>query len=166
MERRLAAILTADVVGYSRLVEADETGTLRKLKALYDSCILPAIPRHGGRLIKLMGDGVLAEFLSATNAVHFAIALQKLLPEQQASAAASERLVFRIGINFDYVVVEGEDVYGDCVNVAARLEGMSESGGVLISQSVYDAFAPRLDGVVFFDNGLRKFKNISRPIRV
>jgi class 3 adenylate cyclase/tetratricopeptide (TPR) repeat protein len=165
MERRLTAILTADVVGYSRLVEADEAGTLQRLKGLYDGCILPAIPQHAGRLIKLMGDGVLAEFPTAANAVQFAIALQKLLPAHQ-SGPASERMVFRIGVNFDHVVVEGADVYGDCVNVAARLEGMAEPGGVLISQSAYDACAPNLNDIVFFDNGLRKFKNISRAIRV
>jgi class 3 adenylate cyclase len=165
MQRRLAAILAADVAGYSRLMEADETGTLARLKSLYDGPVLPTIAEHRGRLVKLMGDGLLAEFSSAVDAVRCAIAVQKIVAEQQALVPENGRLVFRMGVNLDNVIAEENDIFGDSVNVAARLEGMAEPGGVLISQSAHDDVAAQLD-TVFFDNGLRKFKNISRAIRV
>ncbi len=165
MQRRLAAILAADVAGYSRLMEADEAGTLARLKSLYDGPVLPTIAEHRGRLVKLMGDGLLAEFSSAVDAVRCAIAVQKIVAEQQALVPEEGRLVFRMGVNLDNVIAEENDIFGDSVNVASRLEGMAEPGGVLISQSVHDDMAAQLD-TVFFDNGLRKFKNISRAIRV
>jgi adenylate cyclase len=165
MQRRLAAILAADVAGYSRLMEADEAGTLARLKSLYDGPVLPTIAEHRGRLVKLMGDGLLAEFSSAVDAVRCAIAVQKIVAEQQALVPEDGRLVFRMGVNLDNVIAEENDIFGDSVNVAARLEGMAEPGGVLISQSAHDDVAAQLD-TVFFDNGLRKFKNISRAIRV
>jgi len=165
MQRRLAAILAADVAGYSRLMEADEAGTLARLKSLYDGPVLPTIAEHRGRLVKLMGDGLLAEFSSAVDAVRCAIAVQKIVAEQQALVPEDGRLVFRMGVNLDNVIAEENDIFGDSVNVASRLEGMAEPGGVLISQSVHDDVAAQLD-TVFFDNGLRKFKNISRAIRV
>jgi adenylate cyclase len=165
MQRRLAAILAADVAGYSRLMEADEAGTLARLKSLYDGPVLPTIAEHRGRLVKLMGDGLLAEFSSAVDAVRCCIAVQKIVAEQQALVPENGRLVFRMGVNLDNVIAEENDIFGDSVNVAARLEGMAEPGGVLISQSAHDDVAAQLD-TVFFDNGLRKFKNISRAIRV
>jgi adenylate cyclase len=157
--------MAADVVGYSRLMERDEAGTLTRLKSLHNAIVQPILVRHGGRLFKRMGDGILVEFGTASNAVHCAMALQLAVAEHQAAIPASERLIFRIGLNQDQVIVEADDVYGDAVNVAARLEGMADPGGVLVSQTVHDAVADNR-ACVFFDNGQRKFKNISRPIRV
>jgi len=165
MERRLAAILATDVVGYSRLMEADEAGTLARLKSLRDGLLHPTIAEHHGRIVKLMGDGTLVEFASAVDAVRCAIMLQQVVAVREADAPEGGRLMFRMGVNFGSVIVEEDDIYGDGVNVAARLEGMADPGGVLISQSVRDGMADSLDAV-FFDNGERKFKNISRPIRV
>lgn len=165
MERRLAAILAADVVGYSRLMEVDEARTLARLKCHRDELINPTIDEYHGRLVKLMGDGMLVEFASALDAVHCAIALQDGMANREAGVPEERRTLFRIGVNMGDVVFDEGDVFGDGVNVAARLEGMADPGGVLISQSVRDSVAHPLDAV-FFDNGERKFKNISRPIRV
>jgi adenylate cyclase len=165
MERRLAAILAADVVGYSRLMEADEAGTLARLKRLRDRTIHPTVARHRGRIVKLIGDGTLVEFGSPIDAVACAIALQESLAGDADNHDAAERVRMRIGVNLDTVFVEDGDLYGDGVNVAARLEGMADPGGVLISQAVRDGVADEIDAT-FFDNGERKFKNISRPIRV
>jgi len=165
VERRIAAIMAADVVGYSRLMERDEAGTLTRLKALHNAIVQPILTKHGGRLFKSMGDGILVEFATAGSAVHCAVALQLAVAEHQAGIPVGERLIFRIGLNQDQVIVEADDVYGDAVNVAARLEGMADPGGILVSQSVHDAVADD-PACIFFDNGKRKFKNISRPIRV
>ena len=165
MERRLAAVLAADVVGYSRLMEADEAGTLARLKALRDGLIRPTIAAHRGRIVKLMGDGTLVEFAGAADAVRCAVALQDEVARREDGVPEAERVRLRIGVNLDHVFVEDDDLFGDGVNVAARLEGMAEPGGVLISQSVRDGLGAEPDAV-FFDNGERKFKNISRPIRV
>ncbi len=165
MERRLAAILATDVVGYSRLMEADETGTLTKLKSHRDEFIDPIIAEHDGRIAKLMGDGMLVEFASAIDAVRCAVSFQEGMASRERDVPEEKRIVFRTGINMAVVIFEDGDIFGDGVNVAARLEGMSDPGGVLISQSVRDSIAGCLD-VVFFDNGERKFKNISRLIRV
>ncbi|MFQ5973586.1 MAG: adenylate/guanylate cyclase domain-containing protein [Alphaproteobacteria bacterium] len=165
MERRLAAILAADVVGYSRLMEADEAGTLAKLKSHRDELVDPTIAEHHGRIVKLMGDGMLVEFTSAVDAVRCAISLQEGMAARETDVPEEKRTVFRIGINMGDVIVEEGDIFGDGVNVAARLEGMADPGGLLISQSVRDSVANQLDAA-FFDNGERKFKNIARPIRV
>jgi adenylate cyclase len=165
MERRVAAILAADVVGYSRLVETDEADTLSRLKALRQELLDPKTAEYGGRVVKLMGDGALAEFPSAIDAVRFAIEVQEDLAAREAGTPEDRRIVFRIGINLGDVLVEDGDLLGDGVNVAARLEGMAEPGGILISQSVWDAGVDR-PGRSFFDNGERKFKNITRAIRV
>jgi class 3 adenylate cyclase len=165
MERRLAAILAADVVGYSRLMEVDEARTLARLKCHRDEFVNPTIAEHHGRIVKLMGDGMLVEFASAVDAVHCAIALQDGMANREAGVPEEQRTLFRIGVNMGDVVFDEGDIFGDGVNVAARLEGMADPGGVLISQSVRDSVAHPLDAV-FFDNGERKFKNISRPIRV
>jgi adenylate cyclase len=165
VERRIAAIMAADVVGYSRLMEQDEAGTLVRLKSLHNAIVQPIISKHSGRLFKRMGDGILVEFANASDAVQCAVALQTTLAERQAEIPQGERLIFRIGVNQDQVIVDADDVYGDAVNVAARLEGMADPGGILVSQTVHDAVVDD-PACIFFDNGKRKFKNISRPIRV
>jgi adenylate cyclase len=165
MERRLAVILAADVVGYSRLMEADEEGTLAQLRSHREELVNPTIAEHHGRVVKLVGDGVLVEFGSAADAVRCAIGLQEGIASRIAAVPEHQRTVFRIGVNMGDIIFEDGDIFGDGVNVAARLEGMADPGGVLISHSVRDIVAPLID-VPFFDNGERKFKNISRPIRV
>ena len=165
MERRLSAIFAADVVGYSGLMERDETGTLAALKAHRKELIDPKIANNHGRIVKLMGDGALVEFASVFDAVTCAVAIQTEMAERNDHVVDSSRIDFRIGIHLGDVIVEGDDIYGDGVNVAARLEGMADPGGVLISQSVRDSVGDRLDAV-FIDNGERKFKNIIRSIRV
>ena len=165
MERRLSAILAADAVGYSRLMEADETGTLAAFRAHRAALIDPRIAGHQGRIVKVMGDGLLVEFASAIEAVECAVEIQHGMEVRNADAPGDRRIDLRIGINFDSVIVEGDDIHGDGVNVAARLEGMADPGGVLISHTVWDSVGDRL-GEAFFDNGERKFKNITRTIRV
>ncbi len=165
MERRLSAILAADVVGYSRLMEADETGTFDLFRGHRAELIDPTIAKRHGRIVKVMGDGLLVEFPSAAEAVVCAVDIQRGMVERNADVPADRRIELRIGINLDNVIVDGDDIHGDGVNVAARLEGMADPGGVLISHSVWDGVGDRLDEV-FFDNGERKFKNIARTIRV
>jgi adenylate cyclase len=165
MERRLSAIFAADMVGYSRLMEADESGTHIKLALLRKELIYPMITKNRGRIVKLMGDGILVEFACAIDAVRCAIALQESIAIREQAELEDRRVIFRIGLNLDNVIIEGDDIYGDGINIAARLEGMAEPGGVLISHSIRDDVADQID-TVFFDNGERKFKNISRAIRV
>ena len=145
VERRLAAILAADVVGYSHLVEMDEAGTLAALKALRREVIDPLLAEHHGRIVKLMGDGALAEFGSVVDAVACAVAVQKGVADRQDGVPPERRIVFRIGINLGDVVVEGDDLLGDGVNIAARLEQICEPGGVLISGTAYDHLQGKLD---------------------
>ena len=130
MARRLAAILAADVVGYSRLMAADEAGTHARLKALRQELIEPAIAAHHGRIVKLMGDGALVEFASVVDAVQCAVEIQRGVAERNAGVPDDQRIEFRIGINLGDVIVEGDDIYGDGVNIAARLEGLAEPGGI------------------------------------
>jgi class 3 adenylate cyclase len=137
-ERRLAAIMAADIVGYSRLIEADETATLAEIKLLRSEVIDPLLAEHKGRVVKLMGDGALFEFGSVVDAVACAVAVQKKVVASQSDAPAERRIVFRIGINLGDIVVEGDDLLGDGVNVAARLEQLCPAGGVLISGTAYD----------------------------
>ncbi len=165
MERRLAAILAADVVGYSRLIRADEEGTLARLKALRDEIIDPKIAEHHGRIVKLMGDGMLAEFASVVDAVRAATEAQRSIAEHNAGRPEEKRIVFRIGINLGDVVIDGDDIQGDGVNVAARLESLAEPGGICISGSVHEQVCDRLD-LAFEDMGEQEVKNIARPIRV
>ncbi len=165
VERRLTTILAADVVGYSRLMAADEAGTHDRLKAHRKELFEPKTGEYRGRVVKLMGDGTLMEFASVVDAVNFSVDVQRAMTERSSEVPEDQRIIFRIGINIGDIIVEGDDIYGDGVNVAARLEGMADPGGVLISQSVRDSVVDRLD-IDFFDNGERKFKNISRPIRV
>ncbi len=164
-QRRLAAIVLADVVGYSRLVGADESGTLAALRAHRTELIDPLIALHRGRIVKTMGDGLLLEFRSVLDAVQCSIEIQEELSKRNADVAEDKRLIFRIGVNLGDIIFEDGDIFGDGVNVAARLEGMAEPGGILVSQSVNDSIAGKLDAV-FVDNGAKKFKNIARPIRV
>jgi TolB-like protein/class 3 adenylate cyclase len=162
--RRLAAILAADVVGYSRLMEADEGGTHARLKSVREALIDPSVARHQGRIVKLIGDGALVEFSSVVQAVQCAIAIQRAMAEQNAALAEDQRIVFRIGVNLGDVIVEADDIYGGGVNVAARLEGLAEPGSILISGTAYDQVEGRLDcGFAFA--GEQQVKNIERPVR-
>ena len=165
VQRRLAAILAADVAGYSRLMGTDEAGTLARLKAHRAELIEPTIAEHGGRIVKLMGDGTLVEFTSVVEAVACAVAIQRGMAERNAPMAQDRRIVLRIGINLGDVIVEGEDIYGDGVNVAARLEGLAEPGGIYVSGDVYRQVHNKLD-LGFEDLGEREVKNIAEPVRV
>jgi adenylate cyclase len=163
VERRLVAILAADVVGYSRLMRADEAGTLAQLKVLREELVGPIVAAHRGRIVKLMGDGVLVEFGSVVDAVECAAAIQKGVAEREAELPEEQRIAFRIGINIGDVIVEGDDLYGDAVNVAARLEGIAEPGGICISAKVFDEVR-RKPGLGFADLGGQRVKNIPEPI--
>ncbi len=163
MERRLAAILAADVVGFSRLMGEDEAGTLEALKALRKDVVAPAIASHKGRVVKVMGDGLLAEFASVVEAVACAVAVQAGVRERNASAADQREILLRIGVNLGDVIVEGRDIYGDGVNVAARLEALAEPGSICISDTVHQSIRAKLD-LSFDDLGLQTVKNIAQPI--
>jgi adenylate cyclase len=165
MERRLTAILAADVIGYSRLMGADEAGTLAALKKIRADFIDRKIGEHQGRTFKLIGDGMLAEFPSVVNAVACAAELQRGLQERNADVPPDRRIEFRVGVNLGDVIVDGDDIYGDGVNVAARLESFAEPGGIAVSGSVRDHVGNRLD-LQFEDRGEQQLKNIERPIRV
>jgi TolB-like protein/class 3 adenylate cyclase/tetratricopeptide (TPR) repeat protein len=163
-ERKLAAILAADVVGYSRLVEKDEARTLAAIRKLRAEVIDPLIAKHKGRIAKLMGDGAIAEFGSVVDAVACAVALQKETAAAQSETPADRRIVFRIGVNLGDVAVEGDDLLGDGVNVAARLEQLCDPGGILISGTAYDHLQGKLDLPLDFA-GEQQVKNIARPVR-
>ena len=164
VERRLAAILAADIVGYSRLIEQDEAGTLAAIKGLREQAIDPLLAEHKGRIVKLMGDGAIVEFASVVDAVACAVAIQKAVADRQAKTPADRRIVFRIGVNLGDVVVEGDDLLGDGVNVAARLEQLCEPGGVLVSGTAFDHLQGRL-GLPLEFTGEQQVKNIARPVR-
>jgi adenylate cyclase len=163
--RRLAAILAADVAGYSRLIEADEEGTLGRLKTLRAEIIDPKIAGHRGRIVKTTGDGLLVEFASVVDALRCAAEVQKAMAESNASLPGDRRIEFRIGINVGDIVVEDGDIFGDGVNVAARLEGLADPGGICVSARVQEDAAGRLD-LAFEDLGEPALKNIARPVRV
>jgi TolB-like protein/Tfp pilus assembly protein PilF len=163
--RRLAAILAADVVGYSRMMQADEAGTLAALKSRRAEILQPLVARYHGRVVKFMGDGVLVEFASAVDAVECAVALQRGMAEVNRGLADDRHIVLRVGINLGDVMVEGGDLYGDGVNIAARIEGIAEPGGILISGSAYDQVKNKID-IGFEDVGSRNLKNISETIRI
>ena len=165
MERRLAAILASDVVGYSRLIRSDEDGTLAALKALRADIIGPKIAQGRGRVFKLMGDGLFAEFASVVAAVRAAAEMQQALAERNAALPGSRRIEFRIGVHLGDVVTDGDDIYGDGVNVAARLESLAEPGGVCVSAAVYEQVRDRLE-LRFEDLGQQQVKNIDRPVHV
>jgi adenylate cyclase len=164
LESKLAAILAADVVGYSRLMGDDETGTLERLKALRNELVQPNIIKRGGRVVKLMGDGMLAEFPSAVEAVQCAIDIQTAMADRNGKLSENENIIIRIGINLGDLIVDGSDIYGDGVNVAARLEGLAEPGGICISGKVHAEIRSTL-GAAFQDLGDKVVKNIKDPVR-
>jgi adenylate cyclase len=164
-KRKLAAILAIDVAGYSRLMGRDEEGTLRQLKEHLGELVEPRIAVHQGRIVKRTGDGLLVDFASAVEAVRCALAIQSGMAERNRAAPEGSRIEFRIGINLGDVIIEGEDIYGDGVNVAARLESIAEPGAIFVSRAVRDSVRDKL-GVVLEDLGERPVKNIARPVRV
>jgi adenylate cyclase len=165
VERKLAAILAADVVGYSRLMGQDEARTLERLKHIHKHAVQPRIEARNGRVVKLMGDGLLAEFPSIVEAVQCATDIQEALLDGEAAYPQDEQIRLRIGLNLGDVIVEGADIFGDGVNVAARLEGLAPSGGICISGAAYDAIDGKLD-LPFEDLGAQVLKNIVKPVRV
>jgi adenylate cyclase len=165
-ERRLAAVLAADMAGYSRLMEVDETGTLARLKTYRIELIDPAIAKHRGRIIKSTGDGLLVEFQSVADAVICAAEIQRRMARRNVDVSPAQPIQFRIGINLGDIIVEEDDIFGDGVNVAARLETLAEPGGICVSGAVRDQVGDRLDDVAFEDIGDQSVKNIARSIRV
>jgi adenylate cyclase len=165
LERRLAAILAADVVGYTRLMGEDETGTLERLKSLRRELVQPKITERKGRIVKLMGDGLLAEFPSVVEAVQFAVDLQEQMVSREADLPDEQRIRLRIGVNLGDIIVEGSDIYGDGVNVAARLETLADPGGICISGTVFDHVKGKVS-LGFEDLGEQKVKNIDQPVPV
>ena len=161
IERRLAAIMSADVAGYSRLMGTDEAGTLSALKALRKDVFAPQVTAHKGRVVKLMGDGALVEFPSIVNAVNCAIAVQRAIAER----ASGDQIELRIGINLGDVIIEGSDIYGDGVNVAARIQEVAEPGGVALSGPAFEQVAGKVEAA-FADGGEHDLKNIAQPVRV
>ena len=165
MERRLTAILAADVVGYSRLMGVNEAGTLAALKKIRADLIDGKIAEHQGRIVKLTGDGMLVEFPSVVNAVACAAEIQREMPVRNADVPEDRRIEFRVGVNVGDVIVEGDDIYGDGVNVASRLESVADPGGITVSRAVRDHVGNRLD-LAFEDRGEQKLKNIEKPVHV
>src|ERR1700689_3999384 len=161
--RRLSAIMSADVAGYSRLMGLDEAGTariLREHRVIADA----VVAKHGGRIVKTTGDGLLIEFPSVVDAVECAVAVQTVMTERNEGSPQDRRMLLRIGINLGDILIEGDDILGDGVNVAARLEGIAEPGGICISSSAYDQVRGKVD-VEFSNLGERNLKNIARPVR-
>ncbi len=165
VQRRLAAILAADMVGYSRLMEADERGTIARQKAHRAELIDPAIAEHHGRIVKLMGDGMLVEFASVVEAVECAVAIQRAMVEREADVPEEQRIQYRVGVNLGDIVIDGDDILGDGVNVAARLEGLAEPGGICIPRKVMHEVRNKLD-VGYQFTGEQKVKNIETPVPV
>jgi TolB-like protein/class 3 adenylate cyclase/Flp pilus assembly protein TadD len=165
VERRLAAILAADVVGYSRLVGEDEEGTLERLKVLRRTLVDPKIKEHRGRIVRTLGDGLLIEFASVVDAVRCAVDVQREMTLRNTDVPADQRLEFRIGINLGDIIKDGRDVYGDGVNVAARLEALATPGGICVSRMVRDQVRDKL-AFAFDDRGEQQVKNIVRPVRI
>jgi TolB-like protein len=164
-ERRLAAILAADVAGYSRLMGADEEGTLAHWKAHWTELIAPKMAEHHGRVVRTTGDGILAEFASIVEATRCAVALQRGMLERNAQVPQDKRIEFRIGLNLGDIIIDGADIYGDGVNVAARLEALCEPGSICVSRIVYEQVRDKVD-VGFEDSGEQQLKNIARPVRI
>src|SRR5262249_42681148 len=165
MERRLTAILAADVVGYSSLMGKEEVGTLERLKTCRRELFDPAVAEFRGRVVKLMGDGALVEFPSVVDAVQCAAAIQRRMAEHDPGVPDARKIRFRIGVNLGDVIVEDDDLYGDGVNVAARLESLAEPGGICISGTAFDHVLHKAD-VGFTSLGERRLKNIADPVRV
>ncbi len=165
MERRLAAILAADVVGYSRFMGEDETGTLERLKSLRKELVQPRIAERKGRIVKLMGDGLLAEFPSVVEAVQSAVDIQQGMTRRETDLPDERRIRLRIGVNLGDIIVEGSDIYGDGVNVAARLEALADPGGICVSGTVFDHVKGKVS-LEFADLGEQQVKNIDQPVQV
>jgi adenylate cyclase len=165
VSRRLTTILAADVVGYSRLMAADEAGTLAALKAQRRELVEPKLEAYGGRIVKLMGDGVLMEFASVVDALTYAVEVQREVALHNGEVPEDRRIVYRIGLNIGDIIVDGDDIYGDGVNIAARLEGLAEPGGICLAQNVYNEVRAKVD-LAFEDLGEKQVKNIPAPIRV
>jgi adenylate cyclase len=165
VERRLAAILAADVAGYSRLMGQDEEGTLTHLKVVRGELVDPCISEHRGRIVKTTGDGLLVEFASVVDAVRCAVEVQREMIARNAAAPAQRRIEFRIGINVGDIIIEDGDIFGDGVNIAARLEALAEPGGICLSAAAHEQVRDRLD-IAFNDLGEQQVKNIARPVRV
>ena len=165
VQRRLAAILAADVVGYTHLMEQDEAGTHAALKNRRKEVLEPVVARHQGRIFKLTGDGALVEFSSAINAVQCAVELQQQMAAANAALPEGRHIVLRIGVNLGDVMVEGSDLYGDGIIVATRLEGIAEPGGVLVSGTAFDHVRNKVNAS-FEDLGTQALKNITEPVRV
>lgn len=164
VQRRLAAILAADVVGYSRLMGEDESGTLNALNTHRAEFIHPTAAEYGGRIVKLMGDGALVEFPSVVDAVECAVAVQRGMAERNINVSDKKRITLRIGVNLGDIIIDGDDIYGDGVNVAARLEGLAEPGGICVSDKVFVEVRNKLDSG-FEDLGPQEVKNIAEPVR-
>src|SRR6188472_3905886 len=165
MQRRLAAILAADVVGYSRLMGADEMGTISSLKSHRRELVDFAIAEHRGRIVKTTGDGMLVEFASVVDAVSCAVEIQRSMVRRNAAVPPEKRIVFRIGINVGDIIIDGDDIYGDGVNIAARLETLCEPGGVCISRAANEQIRDKLS-IACADLGEQAVKNISRAVGV
>src|SRR5271154_1627395 len=161
--RKLAAIMAVDVVGYSRLMGEDEAGTVRAVRE-HREAARPLVADKGGRIVKTMGDGLLLEFPSVVTAVECAVAIQKLMAERNADVSEAKRIVYRIGVNLGDVLIDGDDILGDGVNIAARLEAICEPGGVLISSTAHEHVRGKIDAE-FVDLGEKSLKNIARPVR-
>src|SRR4029450_4410387 len=164
IERKLSAILAADVAGYSRLMHNDEEATHAKLTALLTDAVAPEIAEHGGRVVKNTGDGFLAEFPSAVEAIRAAVQFQARVSGVTTGDVEERRIVFRVGVNIGDVIVEPHDIFGDGVNIAARLESIAEPGGICISSAAYDQVRGKV-GVEFADLGQQNLKNIDDPVR-
>ena len=164
-QRRLAAIVSADVAGYSRLMGRDESGTLAALKDVRQEVVDPAIAMHGGRVVKTTGDGLLLEFASVVNAVRCAVEVQMAMADRSAEIPEDRRITFRIGVNLGDIIVEGDDIFGDGVNVAARLQEIAPRGGICISGRVHEDVRDRL-ATAFEGGGTQTLKNIARPVQV
>jgi adenylate cyclase len=165
MERRLAAVMIADVVGYSRHSQADEEGTRARFQADLHEIFEPQIAEHHGRLVKTMGDALLVEFHSVVDALRCAVEVQRTKGERNASMPERGRLVYRIGINLGDVIVEGDDIHGDGVNIADRLQQLAEPGGIAVAGTAYDQVKAKLP-IGFASLGGQRVKNISEPVRV
>jgi adenylate cyclase len=164
-QRRLAAIVSADVAGYSHLMGQDDSGTLNTLKAHRRELIDPKIAEYGGRIVKTTGDGLLLEFSSVVDAVRCAVDMQRGMSKRNSSVPADQRIDFRIGINVGDIIIENDDIFGDGVNVAARLQELAEPGGICVSGRVHEDAHGKVD-VSFEDTAERQLKNIARPVRV
>ncbi len=165
VERKLAAILAADVAGYSRLMGDDEAGMRARFNAHLNELIEPAIARSRGRIVKTTGDGLVVEFASVVDAVQCAVEIQQGMAERNADEPDDRRIEFRVGVNLGDVIIEGDDIHGDGVNIAARLETQAPRGGVMTSDVVYNQVTGKV-GVIFIDAGEVELKNIDRPLRV